>query len=79
MSETKNYSEINKNRELIINEFCEKCKTYLRCPILKTSGLGIKPAQWIIYSQENKPICISFQKDRPAPKTTLKPNEHRLF
>lgn len=57
---------------------CINCYKKANCSIWNRALIGIKPTQWI-YNHENKPVCTSFQKDRPAPKTTFKPNEPRLF
>lgn len=40
--------------------------------------IGIKPKQWV-FGNENKPICTSLSKQRPAAKNVTKNDLPRLF
>ena len=76
---TKNYFPSNGTEGALFElNNCDNCYKRSGCTILRNAYFGVKPKQWI-YDGENKPICTSFQKNRPKAKSKRDPNELTLF
>ena len=65
---------------IFMANFCDQCYKRHNCSIMIKSLIGEQPKQWI-YDETNKPICTSFNPNKPKSKKTPKPdiNQSTLF
>lgn len=79
MKTQENYYPSNSTEgDYFYNLNCAHCYKKSSCSIWNRAMIGIKPKQWV-FGEDDKPICTSLSKQRPATKTTAKNDFPRLF
>jgi hypothetical protein len=72
------YPSNSSDGDYFYNLNCANCHKKSNCSILNRAMIGIKPKQWV-FSEDNKPICTSLSKQKPAAKNATKNDLPRLF
>ena len=61
---------------IFMAEFCENCYKEKQCTILTRALICEQPKQWIY--KNNKPVCTSFNPNRPKQKRKVKIDKNQI-